>query len=224
MARPGVILPVCRSRCSGEQLAGIFVEEPAGGIRNSSRTCRSACARGSVNRRPVLRKVYGFTSETGPWAGNVEESFQPPFPEANWIMEETISGLLPVLHSCVRHRPHRRSTARHDDDSLDTMGPCGMTSRPTPTRARREWHCLNATTPNWCRSPHTTTPQARRRQVDHTRPRILHAEQFDPDQAREVRAVLGQLKSAELSTELRADLRRLHVLTRQLEGRQSMRQ
>lgn len=45
----------------------------------------------------ALRKVYGFTFETGPWTGNAEESFQPPFPEANRIMEEAISGLLSVL-------------------------------------------------------------------------------------------------------------------------------
>lgn len=37
--------------------------------------------------------------------------------------------------------------------------------------------------------------------------------QFDPDRAREVRAVLDQLERAELSSELRADLRRVHVLT-----------
>ncbi|HKR47995.1 MAG TPA: M14 family zinc carboxypeptidase [Pseudonocardiaceae bacterium] len=48
---------------------------------------------------PGLRKVYGFTFETGPWTGNAEESFQPPFPEADRIMEEAISGLLSVLHS-----------------------------------------------------------------------------------------------------------------------------
>ena len=50
---------------------------------------------------PALRKVYGFTFETGPWTGDAEESFQPPFPEASRIMEEAISGLLSVLHSCV---------------------------------------------------------------------------------------------------------------------------
>lgn len=50
---------------------------------------------------PALRKVYGFTFETGPWTGDAEESFQPPFPEANRIMEEAISGLLSVLHLCA---------------------------------------------------------------------------------------------------------------------------
>lgn len=49
----------------------------------------------------ALRKVYGFTFETGPWTGDAEESFQPPFPEADRIMEEVISGLLSVLHSAT---------------------------------------------------------------------------------------------------------------------------
>lgn len=48
---------------------------------------------------PGKRKVYGFTFETGPWTGDALESFQPPFPEADRIMEEAISGLLSVLHS-----------------------------------------------------------------------------------------------------------------------------
>lgn len=56
-----------------------------------------AYARHVVN--PTLRKVYGFTFETGPWTGIAEESFQPPFPEADRIMEEAISGLLSVLRS-----------------------------------------------------------------------------------------------------------------------------
>lgn len=50
---------------------------------------------------PALRKVYGFTFETGPWTGDAEESFQPPFPEADRIMEEVISGLLSVLMSAT---------------------------------------------------------------------------------------------------------------------------
>lgn len=48
---------------------------------------------------PQLRRVFGFTFETGPWTGTAEASFQPPFPEAQRIMEEAVSGLLAVLRS-----------------------------------------------------------------------------------------------------------------------------
>ena len=50
-------------------------------------------------RNPELRKVYGFTFETGPQAATAEESFQPPGPEAGRIAEEATSGLISVLAS-----------------------------------------------------------------------------------------------------------------------------
>lgn len=54
---------------------------------------------------PAKRKVYGFTFETGPQAGTVEESFQPEFPEADRIKEEATAGLISVLVSCITAPP-----------------------------------------------------------------------------------------------------------------------
>jgi murein tripeptide amidase MpaA len=48
---------------------------------------------------PSLRKVYGFTFETGPFTGNVEDSFQPDPPEDDRIKEEATSGIISVLQS-----------------------------------------------------------------------------------------------------------------------------
>lgn len=48
---------------------------------------------------PGKRKVYAFTFETGPEAATVEDSFQPPEPEAGRIANEATSGLVSVLTS-----------------------------------------------------------------------------------------------------------------------------
>ncbi len=48
---------------------------------------------------PGMRKVYAFTFETGPEAATVEDSFQPPDPEAGRIAEEATAGLVSVLTS-----------------------------------------------------------------------------------------------------------------------------
>lgn len=54
---------------------------------------------------PARRKVYGFTFETGPEAATVEDSFQPPDPEAGRIAEEATSGLISVLASFAPAAP-----------------------------------------------------------------------------------------------------------------------
>lgn len=46
-----------------------------------------------------LRKVYGFTLETGPWAGNAPDSFHPADPEP--IKREAESGLLTLVQQCI---------------------------------------------------------------------------------------------------------------------------
>lgn len=51
------------------------------------------------------RKVYGFTLEVGPEAATVEDSFQPPDPEAQRIAEEATSGLVSVLASFAGSGP-----------------------------------------------------------------------------------------------------------------------
>jgi murein tripeptide amidase MpaA len=48
---------------------------------------------------PTLRKVYGYTFETGPFAGNVRDSFHPPNPDP--IKEEAESGLLALIQQCI---------------------------------------------------------------------------------------------------------------------------
>jgi hypothetical protein len=46
-----------------------------------------------------LRKVYGFTIETGPWVGNAPDSFHPADPEP--IKREAESGLLALVQQCI---------------------------------------------------------------------------------------------------------------------------
>ena len=46
-----------------------------------------------------LRKVYGFTLETGPWVGNAPDSFHPADPEP--IKREAESGLLALVQQCI---------------------------------------------------------------------------------------------------------------------------
>jgi murein tripeptide amidase MpaA len=48
---------------------------------------------------PTRRKVYGYTIETGPWAGNLPDSFHPPNPDP--IKEEASSGVLALIQQCI---------------------------------------------------------------------------------------------------------------------------
>lgn len=48
---------------------------------------------------PALRKVYGYTFETGPWVGNAADSFHPADPAP--IKEEAESGLLALVQQCI---------------------------------------------------------------------------------------------------------------------------
>lgn len=48
---------------------------------------------------PGLRKVYGYTFETGPWMGNAPDSFHPPDPAP--IKQEAESGLLALIQQCI---------------------------------------------------------------------------------------------------------------------------
>ncbi len=45
------------------------------------------------------RKTYGYTFETGPWAGNARDSFHPADPEP--IKREAKSGLLALMQQCI---------------------------------------------------------------------------------------------------------------------------
>lgn len=48
---------------------------------------------------PALRKVYGYTLETGPWVGNARDSFHPADPAP--IKQEAESGLLALIQQCT---------------------------------------------------------------------------------------------------------------------------
>ena len=48
---------------------------------------------------PALGKTYGFTFETGPWVGNVADSFHPGDP--NPIKREAKSGILALAQQCI---------------------------------------------------------------------------------------------------------------------------
>ena len=77
-----------------------------------------------------LRKTYGFTFETGPWSGNVADSFHPADPTL--IKRDAKAGIIALMQQCIcaieligarffsdRHRgsraaPDPRRGARHD--------------------------------------------------------------------------------------------------------------
>jgi hypothetical protein len=46
-----------------------------------------------------LRKTYGYTFETGPWAGTVADSFHPPDPTL--IKRDVKSGMLALAQQCI---------------------------------------------------------------------------------------------------------------------------
>jgi murein tripeptide amidase MpaA len=48
---------------------------------------------------PALGKTYGFTFETGPWAGNVRDSFHPSNPDP--IKLDAKSGMLALAQQCI---------------------------------------------------------------------------------------------------------------------------
>jgi hypothetical protein len=48
---------------------------------------------------PKLRKTYGYTFETGPWAGNAADSFHPTDPTL--IKRDAKAGLIALMQQCV---------------------------------------------------------------------------------------------------------------------------
>jgi hypothetical protein len=79
-----------------------------------------------------LRKTYGFTFETGPWAGNAADSFHPADPTL--IKGDAKSGILALVQQCIcgieligsrlLGREAEVSTLRSvRDDLLGTTGP-----------------------------------------------------------------------------------------------------
>jgi murein tripeptide amidase MpaA len=81
---------------------------------------------------PNLRKTYGYTYETGPWAGNARDSFHPADPAM--IKRDAKSGMLALVQQCIcaieligsrlLNRDTEVLTLRHvRDDLLGTTGP-----------------------------------------------------------------------------------------------------
>jgi Zinc carboxypeptidase len=48
---------------------------------------------------PKLRKIYGFTFETGPWVGNAADSFHPADPAL--IKRDGKAGLIALMQQCI---------------------------------------------------------------------------------------------------------------------------
>jgi len=48
---------------------------------------------------PALRKTYGYTLETGPWAGSVRDSFHPADPTL--VKRDAKSGMLALIQQCI---------------------------------------------------------------------------------------------------------------------------
>jgi hypothetical protein len=48
---------------------------------------------------PKLRKTYGFTFETGPWAGNAADSFHPADPTL--IKRDAKAGIIALMQQCI---------------------------------------------------------------------------------------------------------------------------
>jgi hypothetical protein len=46
-----------------------------------------------------LRKTYGFTFETGPWAGNIADSFHPADPTL--IKRDAKAGVIALMQQCI---------------------------------------------------------------------------------------------------------------------------
>lgn len=168
---------------------------------------------------PTRRKVYGFTFETGPWTGDAEKSFQPEFPEAQRIMDEAISGLLSIMHSCVC-AIDLIGTHLLDDDSVDALRTV-RDQRLAETDAGRAWiellHRHDAELASLVARDEAFANVAA--ELVALAAGLADAERFDASAASEVRGLLDHLERGDVSPRLRADLRQLRLLTRRLEGR-----
>ncbi len=171
---------------------------------------------------PELRKVYGFTFETGYSQGTAEDSFQPPFPEADRIAEEATSGLMSILHSCVCaiHLIGIDLFGDEEEETLTTMR--GIRDhRLLQTENGREWvEMLERHQAELIQL--ATTDEAFRSisgELITMTGKMLRSEGRRFEHGRELRQLLSELEGSGVSPELRADLRRLHLLTRQIEDR-----
>jgi murein tripeptide amidase MpaA len=88
---------------------------------------------------PAKRKTYGYTVETGPWQGNLPDSFHPPNPEP--IKREAESGLLALMQQCVCAIELIGWQVLRRDDEIGILRRIRDEMLGT-TRAGREWVLL----------------------------------------------------------------------------------
>lgn len=168
-----------------------------------------------------LRKTYGFTFETGPWKGSGQASFQPPFPEAQNIIEEGMSGLISILQSCTC-AIHLIGWSLFGSRAADTL---------TAMRAVRDDRLLTTEEGStWAEVLERHQPElavcsgsddAFRHaagEVFTTVAEMLSREKLDKKRMKRIRELLAELSACESSSELRGDLRRLSMVSRRLQG------
>lgn len=88
---------------------------------------------------PSRYKTYGFTFETGPWAGNDLDSFQPADPEP--IKRDAKSGLLALLQQSVCGFDLIAATQLQRQTEVDALGRV-RDEQLTDSEAGREWIAL----------------------------------------------------------------------------------
>lgn len=168
-----------------------------------------------------LRKTYGFTFETGPWRGSALASFQPPFPEAQHIIEEAMSGLISILRSC---------TCAIHFIGVDLFGPRADQAL-TAMRALRDERLLTSEAgASWVEVLDRHQPELAQRATSDgafrhaagdlmaTVAEVLESGELDEKRMSRARRLLAELRSSGVSAELAEDLRRLESVTSRLDG------
>lgn len=88
---------------------------------------------------PTLRKTYGFTFETGPWAGSSEESFQPADPTL--VKRDAKSGLMALLQQSVCGFDLIAATLLQRQAEVEALGRV-RDEQLADSEAGREWIAL----------------------------------------------------------------------------------
>lgn len=168
-----------------------------------------------------LRRTYGFTFETGYWAGTIEKSFQPDFPEATNIMEEAMSGLLSILHSCV--------CAIHFI-GVSLFGARAEAGIEAMREFRDESLLKSESGATWIELLETHQPELMTRAMAEPAfsvaagelvmlaGEILDSKILERNRVVRLGELLDELGKCKISPELRGDLRRLRLIASQLEG------
>jgi murein tripeptide amidase MpaA len=76
----------------------VYTSQPGIGLYPTTGT-HSDYAYGRHIADPNLRKTFGYTFETGPWVGNVRDSFHPADPTE--IKRDAKSGMVALIQQCI---------------------------------------------------------------------------------------------------------------------------